>query len=122
MAKKGKMLQIWIDYRILAWTGIVIISAFLIFLIFNTLSTNARINSISKQMTTATAVVCHILDQERDKENPLARENRDDDIRRAKEGIVEFLYDGGYLDQLEVFIEECPRYVEGFDFSIAPYR
>ena len=122
MAKKGKMLQIWIDYRILGWAAVAVTAALLIFLIVTTITTNSRINSMSKQMTAATAVVCHLLDQERDQPNPLARENRERDITRVKDDIMEFIYNGGYIDQLEVFVEECPRYVEGFDFSTELYR
>ena len=122
MAKKGKTLQIWIDYRILGWAAVAVTAALLIFLIVTTITTNSRINSMSKQMTAATAVVCHILDQERDQPNPLARENRERDITRVKGDIMEFIYNGGYIDQLEVFVEECPRYVEGFDFSTELYR
>ena len=73
-------------------------------------------------MTAATDAVCHILDQDETKPNLVARDNYEQDIRRSKGDIVEFLYEGGYIAQLEVFIEECPMYVEGFDFSIAPYR
>ena len=122
MAKKGKTLQIWIDYRILGWAAVAVTAALLIFLIITTITTNSRINSMSKQMTAATAVVCHLLDQERDQPNPLARENRERDITRVKGDIMEFIYNGGYIDQLEVFVEECPRYVEGFDFSTELYR
>ena len=122
MAKKGKTVQIWIDYRILGWAAVAVTAALLIFLIVTTITTNSRINSVSKQMTAATAVVCHILDQERDQPNPLARENRERDITRVKGDIMEFIYNGGYIDQLEVFVEECPRYVEGFDFSTELYR
>lgn len=122
MAKKGKTLQIWIDYRILGWAAVAVTAALLIFLIVTTITTNSRINSMSKQMTAATAVVCHLLDQERDQPNPLARENRERDITRVKDDIMEFIYNGGYIDQLEVFVEECPRYVEGFDFSTELYR
>ena len=122
MAKKGKTVQIWIDYRILGWAAVAVTAALLIFLIVTTITTNSRINSMSKQMTAATAVVCHILDQERDQPNPLARENRERDITRVKHDIMEFIYNGGYIDQLEVFVEECPRYVEGFDFSTELYR
>ena len=122
MAKKGKMIQIWIDYRILGWAAVAVTAALLIFLIVTTITTNSRINSMSKQMTAATAVVCHILDQERDQPNPLARENRERDITRVKGDIMEFIYNGGYIDQFEVFVEECPRYVEGFDFSTELYR
>ena len=122
MAKKGKTLQIWIDYRILGWAAVAVTATLLIFLIVTTITTNSRINSMSKQMTAATAVVCHILDQERDQPNPLARENRERDITRVKDDIMEFIYNGGYIDQLEVFVEECPRYVEGFDFSTELYR
>ena len=122
MAKKGKTVQIWIDYRILGWAAVAVTAALLIFLIVTTITTNSRINSMSKQMTAATAVVCHILDQERDQPNPLARENRERDITRVKGDIMEFIYNGGYIDQLEVFVEECPRYVEGFDFSTELYR
>ena len=122
MAKKGKTLQIWIDYRILGWAAVAVTAALLIFLIVTTITTNSRINSMSKQMTAATAVVCHLLDQERDQPNPLARENRERDITRVKGDIMEFIYNGGYIDQLEVFVEECPRYVEGFDFSTELYR
>ena len=122
MAKKGRTVQIWIDYRILGWAAVAVTAALLIFLIVTTITTNSRINSMSKQMTAATAVVCHILDQERDQPNPLARENRERDITRVKHDIMEFIYNGGYIDQLEVFVEECPRYVEGFDFSTELYR
>ena len=122
MAKKGRTVQIWIDYRILGWAAVAVTAALLIFLIVTTITTNSRINSMSKQMTAATAVVCHILDQERDQPNPLARENRERDITRVKGDIMEFIYNGGYIDQLEVFVEECPRYVEGFDFSTELYR
>ena len=122
MAKKGKTVQIWIDYRILGWAAVAVTAALLIFLIVTTITTNSRINSMSKQMTAATAVVCHLLDQERDQPNPLARENRERDITRVKDDIMEFIYNGGYIDQLEVFVEECPRYVEGFDFSTELYR
>ncbi len=122
MAKKGKTVQIWIDYRILGWAAVAVTAALLIFLIVTTITTNSRINSMSKQMTAATAVVCHLLDQERDQPNPLARENRERDITRVKGDIMEFIYNGGYIDQLEVFVEECPRYVEGFDFSTELYR
>ena len=122
MAKKGKTVQIWIDYRILGWAAVAVTAALLIFLIVTTITTNSRINSMSKQMTAATAVVCHILDQERDQPNPLARENRERDITRVKHDIMEFIYNGGYIDKLEVFVEECPRYVEGFDFSTELYR
>ena len=122
MAKKGKTVQIWIDYRILGWAAVAVTAALLIFLIVTTITTNSRINSMSKQMTAATAVVCHILDQERDQPNPLARENRERDITRVKGDIMEFIYNGGYIDQLEVFVAECPRYVEGFDFSAELYR
>ena len=122
MAKKGKTVQIWIDYRILGWAAVAVTATLLIFLIVTTITTNSRINSMSKQMTAATAVVCHILDQERDQPNPLARENRERDITRVKGDIMEFIYNGGYIDQLEVFVEECPRYVEGFDFSTELYR
>ena len=122
MAKKGKTVQIWIDYRILGWAAVAVTAALLIFLIVTTITTNSGINSMSKQMTAATAVVCHILDQERDQPNPLARENRERDITRVKGDIMEFIYNGGYIDQPEVFVEECPRYVEGFDFSTELYR
>ena len=122
MAKKGKTVQIWIDYRILGWAAVAVTAALLIFLIVTTITTNSRINSMSKQMTAATAVVCHILDQERDQPNPLARENRERDITRVKGDIMEFIYNGGYIDQLEVFVAECPRDVEGFDFSTELYR
>ena len=46
MAKKGKTVQIWIDYRILGWAAVAVTAALLIFLIVTTITTNSRIKNV----------------------------------------------------------------------------
>ena len=50
MAKKGKTLQIWIDYRILAWTAFAVISGLLLYLIITTISLQGRIDSMTDSL------------------------------------------------------------------------
>ena len=99
MAKKGKMLQIWIDYRILACTGIVIISGLLMFLIISALVSNSRID---KQLEIGADIVCDIYATEfRDD----SRESRRKDSQRDE--LLSWLENQGYGEQAREFLKQC---------------
>ena len=113
MAKKGKTVQIWIDYRILAWTAFAVISGLLLYLIITTISLQGRIDSMTDslqqnmeqrftQLEIGADIVCDIFAKEHRDDS---RESRRKDSQR--DSLLNWLEAQGYGEQAREFLKQC---------------
>ena len=113
MAKKGKTLQIWIDYRILGWAAVAVISGLLLYLIITTISLQGRIDSMTDslqqnmeqrftQLEITADIVCDIFSEEH-----LDGSDESYYKERERDHVLTWMERAGYGEQAREFLKQC---------------